>query len=395
MEADYPLVSIVTPSYNSASYIEKTIGSVQNQDYPNVEHIVIDGGSTDGTLEMLRRTETLRWISEKDKGQSDALNKGFRLARGEIIGWLNADDTYNPGAISEAAAYLLEHPTVSMVYSNCNIIDERDQISRHWVAPPYDLERELYAHSLPQQTAFYRRRALEEVGFVNPDYHYIMDWDLFLRLGRRHRIDRTDATWANFRVCSGTKTTEYPERFWEEALEMLDSFFSASDLPDNAVRVKDRAYARAHWMLGIIEYARSATSLVGQEQCAKALADYRLLECDLLFAAAQVTDWALKHVAPQLRSQYLDAITAHLPIGMEERRAVANYLRGHMYASLILMTGSVCEIELPTRTVLLRWFSQCVRNDAAWLRHPGFLSTFVRKLLSPPSKMSDITDSRW
>lgn len=121
-----PLVSIVTPSYNQGRYIEKTIRSVLNQDYPDLEYIVVDGGSTDHTLDILRKYEgRIRWVSERDGGQSEAVNKGFRMSRGEILGWLNSDDTYCPGAVRQAVTFLMEHPSVAMVYGDGYEIDEQ------------------------------------------------------------------------------------------------------------------------------------------------------------------------------------------------------------------------------------------------------------------------------
>ena len=119
-----PLVSIVTPSYNHGRYIEETIQSVLNQDYPNLEYLVIDGGSSDNTVEILKKYEgRLTWISEKDRGQADAINKGFRMANGEILAWLNSDDTYLPGAVQHSVRYLEAHSEVAMLYGEGYHID--------------------------------------------------------------------------------------------------------------------------------------------------------------------------------------------------------------------------------------------------------------------------------
>src|SRR5438128_8552250 len=128
-----PLVSIVTPSYNQGRFIEDTIRSVLAQDYPNLEYIVVDGGSTDHTLDVLRRYEgRLRWVSEPDRGQSEAINKGFRMARGEIVSWLNSDDTYVPGAIGKAVAHLGARPEVVMVYGEGYLLDEGGRVTRRF-----------------------------------------------------------------------------------------------------------------------------------------------------------------------------------------------------------------------------------------------------------------------
>src|SRR5512137_1476425 len=122
-EKEYPLVSVVTPSYNAMPYIKDTIESINNQDYPAIEHIIMDGNSTDGTQELLRQYPNLIWVSEPDRGQSHALNKAFKLVHGDIIGWLNADDTYQPGAIATAVKNLSENPEYDLVYSDLQIID--------------------------------------------------------------------------------------------------------------------------------------------------------------------------------------------------------------------------------------------------------------------------------
>ncbi len=138
-----PLVSIITPSFNQGHFIEETIQSVLDQDYPNIEYLVIDGGSTDNTVEILRKYEgRLKWISEPDGGQSHAINKGFRMARGEIVAWLNSDDTLLPGAITKAAGHLAANRETMMVYGEGYLMDHHSQITGRFPATePFNLWR--------------------------------------------------------------------------------------------------------------------------------------------------------------------------------------------------------------------------------------------------------------
>ncbi len=216
-------VSIITPCLNAEKFIRDTIESVNGQDYLSIEHIVVDGGSTDGTIESLKSNPHLRWISETDNGQSHALNKGFAMARGEIIGWLNADDTYAPGAVSTAVDYLTRHPETDMVCSDMWIIDENGARLRLARGKPFDLVELLTENYVRQSTVFFRKCLLDEVGGVNEALHYCMDRELWLRIGVGHRIDYLpNHIGANFRIYLGTKTSLYTPKFVAEWLGVLN-----------------------------------------------------------------------------------------------------------------------------------------------------------------------------
>lgn len=137
-----PLVSVVTPSYNKAPFLEEAIKSVISQDYPNTECLVMDGGSTDLTLDTLRKySGKIQWLSEPDQGQADAINKGFKMAKGEILGWLNADDTYNPKTVSRVIEHFLANPEIIMVYGDAYFIDKEGRIIGEYPTEPFHLQR--------------------------------------------------------------------------------------------------------------------------------------------------------------------------------------------------------------------------------------------------------------
>jgi len=187
-----PLVSIITPSFNQGQFIEETIQSVLSQDYPNIEYLVIDGGSTDNTLEVLRKYEgRLKWVSEPDSGQSHAINKGFRMARGEIVAWLNSDDTFLPGAITKVARHLSENRETMMVYGEGYLMDHQGQITGRFPATePFNLWRLIYyGDYILQQTVFIRKAVFDVISMVDESLHYGMDWDLFIRIGKRFKVD--------------------------------------------------------------------------------------------------------------------------------------------------------------------------------------------------------------
>lgn len=227
------LVSIVTPSFNQARYIEETIQSVLSQDYPQIEYLVLDGGSTDGTIDLIRKyaDQLAYWVSEADGGQTAAINKGFGRAKGQVLAWLNSDDTYQPGAVAAAVSYLQRHPDVGMVYGDCNYIDESGAVigKFHSAQTNYRLLRRGYTH-IPQQTMFFRADLWKQVGPLDPSFYFAMDYDLWTRIAAHTQIKYIPQTWANFRLHTSGKSILADDRCWPEMLKVHyrdgGSFFS-------------------------------------------------------------------------------------------------------------------------------------------------------------------------
>jgi glycosyltransferase involved in cell wall biosynthesis len=218
-----PLVSIVTPSFNQARFLERTIQSVLTQDYPNLEYLVVDGGSTDGSLEIIRRyaDRLAWWVSEPDQGQTDALNKGFAHARGEIFAWLNSDDSYLQGAVLAAVKCLQAHPESAMVYADANLVDEQDQLIGRFPSRQTDLDHLLRGSvHIPQQTAFFRSAFWEKVAPLDPSFQFAMDYDLWVRLAKLAPLVYTPGLWANFRLHGEGKSLTMDDRCYPEMIRV-------------------------------------------------------------------------------------------------------------------------------------------------------------------------------
>ncbi len=245
---ELPLVSIITPSFNQARFLEETIRSVLEQDYPRLEYLIVDGGSTDGSVEIIRRyaDRLAWWVSEPDSGQAEAINKGLARARGEVVAWLNSDDFYLPGAIRGAVEALQRHPQAAFVYGDMLAVDEAGRTINVLRYPQWRLEDLLAFHIIGQPAVFIRRAALEAVGGLDPSYHYLLDHHLWLRLALQGEIRHVDALWAAARYHAGAKNRAHAAQFGREAFRILDWARAHPDLSRILARNERRVRASAH-----------------------------------------------------------------------------------------------------------------------------------------------------
>ena len=240
-----PLVSVVTPSYNQAPYLEVALRSVLEQDYANIEYIVIDGGSIDGSLEIIEKYQDslAYWVSERDSGQAEAINKGMRRATGDIIGWVNSDDALLPGAISRAVEELESDTSLGMVYGDGLMVDsDLMLLDRHTYKQLSVLDL-LCFEVILQPTVFMRRSALADVGYLNEEYHLILDHELWVRLASRYPLSHVSEFWAIERTHESAKTIQQAAGFVEEARRLIDWAAGSEELADLVASEKRRIEA--------------------------------------------------------------------------------------------------------------------------------------------------------
>jgi glycosyltransferase involved in cell wall biosynthesis len=221
-----PLVTVVTPTLNMGHFLEETIQSVLSQDYPHMEYMVIDGGSTDQTLDILKRYRgQLQYYSAPDRGTADAINQGFRRARGAIWTYLNADDTYLPGAVSTAVHRLLEKPDVAGIYGDAYWVNEEGKVLGPYPTREFQprlLQRECF---ICQPAAFVRREAIEAVTLLDPRLRYTYDYDLWIRLAKNHSLQKVNAFLATSRLHPSAKTLSARRPAFRETMRLLGDHF--------------------------------------------------------------------------------------------------------------------------------------------------------------------------
>lgn len=207
-DRSWPKISVITPSYNQAEFLEETILSVLNQNYPNLEYIIIDGGSTDRSVEIIKKYEKYitYWVSGKDEGQADAVNRGFKMAKGEIFVWLNSDDTYLPGALGKAVEFFNTHSYIGMIYGKTYFINERGNVIGNYPTEPFNYKGLARSNFLAQPSVFFRSEVYFAVGGLDSDLHYTMDYELWIRIAKTYRVEYLPVFLSTYRLHKESKS---------------------------------------------------------------------------------------------------------------------------------------------------------------------------------------------
>jgi len=240
-----PRISIITPSYNQAEFLEQTIRSVLDQGYPNLEYMVVDGGSTDGSIEIVRKYEPRLawWVSEADLGQADAINKGLRRASGEIVAWLNSDDLYLPGTIAAIANAFTQTPQMGLIFGDVLSIDSQGHVFNVMRYGDWGLQDLMAFSIIGQAGTFMRRPVLEQTGYLDKRFHYMLDHHLWLRMAQFAPLRYIPEVLAAARFHPQAKNVAKAPGFAHEAYELLEWMQSQPALAD---KLTPRVYAGAH-----------------------------------------------------------------------------------------------------------------------------------------------------
>ena len=252
-----PIISIVTPSYNQGSYLEETILSVLEQGYPALEFFIFDGGSTDGSLDIIQKhqDQLTFWESKPDRGQSHAINKGFRMASGEIVAWLNSDDLLAPGALKVVAQAWQKNPRLGLISGQTEIIDQAGKPTGNVFGSEPNVINSLLSSENPvsQPSTFFSTSALKEVGFLDETLHMSMDWDLWLRIGARFPMLFITKILSKSRTWEMTKTRTQLVRSGPEHIRIVKNFFKQN--PDFLTSIQKRqALGSGYLRKGRLDY---------------------------------------------------------------------------------------------------------------------------------------------
>jgi len=243
-----PLVSIITPSFNQAAYLEQTMRSVLDQDHPDIEYIVMDGGSTDGSVDIIKKysSRLAFWASERDRGQAEAINKGMARAHGTIMAWLNSDDYYLPGAISAAAKVFEQNPEVALIYGDMLAVDRDGGTINLLKYRQVSLEDLMCFQILGQPAVFFRHNAFEKAGGLDTSLHFLLDHQLWIKIAAGGKILHVPLTWSAARYHAEAKNRAKAAEFGQEAFRILEWAAADEKLAPVLARVNRRAYAGAN-----------------------------------------------------------------------------------------------------------------------------------------------------
>lgn len=242
-------VSIITPSLNSEKYIQETIESINCQTYKNIEHIVVDGGSTDGTLDIVKRYKGIRLLHGPDNGMYDGINKGLKIARGEIVAYLNSDDLYFPGTIEIAVNSFICWPKVEFIYGDCYYIDENGKILFKYYFPQFDWGFFLMRKGSPiaQPTTFWRKSIHDKYGFFDPSYKLVGDWEFFIRVFSGGLVRHCSHSMAKFRIHSQQACTKMRVERIQESERVNKVWERARQANHNSVQWKELRVKLMNW----------------------------------------------------------------------------------------------------------------------------------------------------
>jgi glycosyltransferase involved in cell wall biosynthesis len=244
---DSPRITVITPSYNQAGFLEQTIQSVLSQGYPNLEYFIIDGGSKDHSVEIIQKyADRLSWwVSEKDKGQADAINKGFARATGEIVAWINSDDYYLPGAFDAAVAALEAAPDAAMIFSDVVSVNTKGEPFNVMTYGDWTLEDLMQFKIIGQPGVFMRRKALEQAGYLDLTYNLLLDHELWLRVAQQGSIRYIPQHWSAARIHPAAKNVSQAPNYGKDAYRLIEWMSTDPALKERYQRLHRRIFAGA------------------------------------------------------------------------------------------------------------------------------------------------------
>jgi glycosyltransferase involved in cell wall biosynthesis len=254
-DPNLPTLTVVTPAYNQADFLRDTIESVLSQDYPNIEHVVLDDGSTDETPQILKEYDgKIIWETHKNMGQTPTINKGWAMTGGEIITWLNSDDTfYDSTSVRTGMEYLIENPETGIVFGD-SMYTEADGTEIEPTRPVVDWTYLNFIRNcenfISQPSAFIRREIYEKVGELDPKFYYFMDWDFWMRAGIYYKIEHTAAIWSTYRLHAESKTVAQAKKAAPELEYMYKKYFARDDVPENIRAIEKEAMMNMYFTSG-------------------------------------------------------------------------------------------------------------------------------------------------